>query len=597
MMTEGEKFCPGCGAPAIPISPFTARPGLAGALPSLPPRYPVLRFLGRGGMGRVFLCQDAELDVEVAVKVLPVELASDADALEQVRREARAAAKIRGCPGILALYGFERHGDTSFLVMEYAAGGSLSDRLRREGALPEEECRRLGAGIADALGFAHGKKVLHRDVKPANVLLDGDGLPKVADFGLAKVLADASSRLSLSAVAGTPAYMAPETLLRRKVDGRADLHSLGCLLYEIATGRLPFEGSIPEVALAKASPGAEAPDPRELRPDLSEGFAAAVRTLLAPDPEARFPDAASCAAALREAGPIPAAPPAAATDAPASTEGELGTVVADPFLGARISDCDLLEKIGEGSSGAVYRARDARLHRVVAMKVLFPWFARDQAAVDRFVKEAISAAQLNHPNIVAIHKIGKDVERDVHYVIQEMPEGRTLAERVVEDGPFSPSDAVGVALQVCSALAAAHDRGLVHGNLKPENILVDSRNGAKVTDFALTRASPSSRLAGKYASCIAPEQVEGGAVDPRTDIYALGVTLYYALAGESPFDDGSAFGHFQAILAGTPIPLEAKRPGLPAPVLAAVRRMMARRPEDRFATCLEARRALLEWRP
>jgi serine/threonine-protein kinase len=260
-------------------------------------------------MGRVFLCRDTRLEVDVAVKVLPPEVSSDEEALAQIEREARAAAKFRGCAGILSLLGFEQHGDTWFLVMEFAAGGSLYDRLKKEGRLSEEECRRIGAEVAEALDFAHKERVLHRDIKPANILLSSDGRAKVADFGIAKVLSDASSKMSMMTMAGTPIYMPPEVILQQKVDHRGDLYSLGCMLFEMATGQRPFSGSYTEVAMAKTVPGMPLPDAKALRPDLSDGFLAILACLLAADPDARFQDGASAAAALRgKAPPPPLAP-------------------------------------------------------------------------------------------------------------------------------------------------------------------------------------------------------------------------------------------------------------------------------------------------
>jgi formylglycine-generating enzyme required for sulfatase activity len=306
----GARYCTACGTPASkpshPSAPTTGSKG--GAPPSLPQRYEVVRFLGRGGMGRVFLCHDSILDVDVAVKVLPAEVAHDEEALGQIGREAKAAAKFRDCPGILSLYGFEQFGETWFLVMEFAGGGSIHESLKKEGALPEAECRRLGAEVAEALAFAHERGVLHRDIKPANVLLDGEGRAKVADFGIAKVMSDASSRRSMVTVAGTPVYMAPEIVLQQKVDGRADLYSLGCMLFEMAAGRRPFEGSYTEIAMIKTVGGSGPPAPRKVNPAISEGYAAIVMRLLQPDPEARFPDGRAVAAALRGSVPPPAIP-------------------------------------------------------------------------------------------------------------------------------------------------------------------------------------------------------------------------------------------------------------------------------------------------
>ena len=301
---EGAERCPGCGTAAPP----PAGDGAAGPPPDLPPRYRVERFLGRGAMGRVFLCRDVALDVEVAVKVLPSDLASDPEAVEQVRGEARIAARLRDGPGILPLHGFESHGGTWFLVEEYAPGGTLQDLLKTRGPLPEAEVRRIGAEVAEALAFAHAARVLHRDVKPSNVLLDARGRARLADFGLAKAIAEASSRRSGSSVAGTPTYMAPETMWDGKADERSDLYGLGCLLFECATGGRPFEGVYHEIARAKTA-AAEVPDPRVRSPALSAGFADLVRRLLASDPAARPASAADAAAALRE-GAAPPAPPA-----------------------------------------------------------------------------------------------------------------------------------------------------------------------------------------------------------------------------------------------------------------------------------------------
>lgn len=301
--SEG-KFCPGCGSEATTRFRDAVHTDGSGPRPALPPRYRIEKFLGRGGMGRVFLCRDLTLDVDIALKVLPAEFAADDEALGMMRREARAAARFRECGGILSLYGFEQFEDTFFLVMEYAAGGALDETLRADGRMSVPECRRIGTAVAEALQFAHAQGVLHRDIKPANVLLDGDGNPKVADFGIAKVLSDASSKQSHMTVAGTPTYMAPEIILREKVDRRADLYSLGCMLYEMSTGQRPFKGTYVEIAMMKTAPGVAAPDPRDVVPDLPDDFVAVVRRLLDRNPEQRFATAAECASAL--AGETPA---------------------------------------------------------------------------------------------------------------------------------------------------------------------------------------------------------------------------------------------------------------------------------------------------
>jgi hypothetical protein len=325
-----DPACPHCGAEA----PRPAgSPSAPDSPPDLPSRYDVKLLLGWGGMGRVFLCRDTTLDVDVAVKVLRPDIASDERKVKRIESEAKVAARLRGLPGILGLYGFEGHGATRYIVMEYAAGGSVFQRVRDQGKLPESGCRRIGAEVAEALAAAHERGVLHRDIKPANILLDISGKSKVADFGLAHVVPQAYGEASRAPREGTPVYMPPEAFGEGGVDGRSDLYSLGALLYEMATGTPPFRGSVREIAAAKSARGAEPPDPRALQPKLTPEFAAVVRRLMEPDPARRFPDAASAAAALRAtvevAKEAPAPPP---VPNPVAPRGRGAPDVAVPVL-------------------------------------------------------------------------------------------------------------------------------------------------------------------------------------------------------------------------------------------------------------------------
>jgi serine/threonine protein kinase/formylglycine-generating enzyme required for sulfatase activity len=291
--------------------PGGAAPGSA-ADAGLPARYEVRSFLGQGGMGRVYLCRDSELDVIVAVKVLASHLAADPTALEQIRAEARAVAKFRGCANILSLYSFEQYQGSWYLVMEFAAGGALDDRLKRDGKMPEAECRRLGAEVAEALHYAHRHRVLHRDIKPANILLDASGRAKVADFGIAKILQGEQQSTSTLSISGTPVYMPPEAVLRGPLDARSDLYSLGCMLYEMATGKRPYKGTPLEIFMSKTSEGTRVPDPRQIAPEVSADYAAIVGKASAPSPGDRYADGAALAKALR-AGLPPEAEESAST--------------------------------------------------------------------------------------------------------------------------------------------------------------------------------------------------------------------------------------------------------------------------------------------
>jgi predicted Ser/Thr protein kinase len=263
----------------------------------------VVRLLGRGGMGAVYLAHETGLDREVAIKVLPPERASTEADRERFRREARTAARLSH-PNIVPLHAFGEHEDTAYYVMGYVRGESLATRLRREGPLPEDEARRILVAVADALQYAHTQGVVHRDVKPDNVLLEeGTGRPLLTDFGIARAEHPGGTLTVTGAIVGTPDFMSPEQAAGRPEVGPAsDVYSLGVTAYALLSGRLPFEVATPGEALARRL--VEDPTPlRSAVPQLPEPTAAAVMRCLARDPARRWPDAASFARALAPPDP------------------------------------------------------------------------------------------------------------------------------------------------------------------------------------------------------------------------------------------------------------------------------------------------------
>ena len=253
-------------------------------------QYDIVRLLGRGGMGAVYLAREKALERAVAIKVLPPETATDADTRERFRREARTAAKLTH-PNIVPLHTFGDVEGMLYFVMGYVKGESLAERMRREGKLPEEDVRRILAEVADALHYAHKQGVIHRDIKPDNILLEDEtGRPMLTDFGVAKARASGATLTEAGAVVGTPHYMSPEQASgARDIDGRSDIYSLGVMGYAMLSGRLPFEGeSFQDVIVQHVT---RAPAPLSaLVPDAPADLVEAVTRCLAKAPGQRWAD-------------------------------------------------------------------------------------------------------------------------------------------------------------------------------------------------------------------------------------------------------------------------------------------------------------------
>jgi serine/threonine protein kinase/beta-lactam-binding protein with PASTA domain len=262
-------------------------------------RYELHRRIGRGGMAEVSLARDQLLDRPVAIKVLFPEFATDPAFVERFRREATAAANLNH-PNIVGVYDWGEAEGTYFIVMEYVDGRSLSQILRAEGPLHPDRVADVGADVAAALGFAHRNGVVHRDVKPGNVLVDQSGLVKVADFGIARAItATTDDNLTqVGTVMGTATYFSPEQARGDPVDPRSDIYSLGCVLYELVVGRPPFSGESPVAIAYKQVHEAPVP-PRQVNSAVPPALEAIILKCLAKNPANRYPSAEDLRADLR----------------------------------------------------------------------------------------------------------------------------------------------------------------------------------------------------------------------------------------------------------------------------------------------------------
>lgn len=259
----------------------------------------------------------------------------------------------------------------------------------------------------------------------------------------------------------------------------------------------------------------------------------------------------------------------------------------------RIAQFRIVEKIGRGGMGIVYRAEDEKLGRVVALKVLPEDFDDDPSRKRRFMREARLAASLAHPNVAAVHEVGEADGRI--YIAMELVEGRTLR-RVLDGGPLAIAEALRIARETARGVAPAHARGIAHRDLKPDNVMVSEGGAVKVLDFGLAKPVDVDRAKVETASFtqegrilgtpgyMSPEQATGRAVDVRTDVFSLGVMLYEMLTGKRPFEGDTSMEILMATSRDRYVPVAKIAPKVAPAVIAVVDRCLAKNPEDRYAS-------------
>jgi serine/threonine protein kinase len=335
------RFCSNCGTPSGEVAhlcPPDPTDELRQRLErTLAGRYQITKLLGRGGMAVVFLAQDLTLERQVAIKVLPPDMAHDTKLVPRFQQEAKTAAKLDH-PNIIPIYRVESEGGLDYFVMKYVTGQSL-DQLLEQGPLSIEQARRVLREAALALGHAHKRGIVHRDVKPANIMLEADGRVILTDFGISKALEGATALTGTGTIIGTPHYMAPEQAKGHEVDGRADQYALAIVGHQILTGKQPFDGSSHSILYKHVFE----PPPRifEARPDAPADLCAALDRALNKEPDKRFANMEEFAAALSgdRTGPrtvvsAPVKPLARTASTPRATPGRPARIVRRSLIAA-----------------------------------------------------------------------------------------------------------------------------------------------------------------------------------------------------------------------------------------------------------------------
>ncbi len=546
--------------------------------------FKIERVIGRGGMATVYFGHDVQLHRPVAIKIIDARYRDHPAYIDRFLRESRVVATWRHEHIVQIYYAGDEDG-LYYFVMEYIDGGDLGVYLAQHGTdrapVPLAEVLRIGDAVAQALDYAHAQGVIHRDVKPANVLLARDGRVVLTDFGLALDV----NQGSLGEVFGSSLYIAPEQA-RRSADAvpQSDLYALGVILYQMLTGALPFNDPSPtSVALQHMT--VAPPPPRQLNPALNLDTEAVLLKALSKSPAERYPTGRALMTALESALGVSASI-LSQTQLSKTTRLARGD---ESLLGWQLDEYRLDAVLGHGGMARIYRGLDVQLNRYAAIKVIDTPFRADADYSARFKREAQAIAQLDHPNIVRLFRYGEAA--GLLYMAMQYMEGADLhavsAERRKRGERLPPDRISSIVREIGAALDYAHAKGVIHRDVKPSNIIINTDGHAVLTDFGLALLTETGSRGEIFGSpyYIAPEQAMSSAsVTPQSDLYSVGVIVYELVTGRVPFEADSPLDIAMLHMTEPPLSPRAIEPGISAALDAAILKALAKDPADRYAS-------------
>lgn len=537
--------------------------------------YRIYDAIGHSSTSTVYLAKDLERNQVVALKVIHPELAGEGQFARRFRREAELLSRLDSSHAVKVLdYGSDEGVD--FIVLEYVEGRTLSQILDEDGTLEVERALSLARQIAQGLAHADEAGIVHRDIRPANIMIEPSGLVKIMDFGIAR--GAELSRLTATGILGSPHYLSPEQAEGREVDIRSDIYSLGITLFEMLTGRPPYEADHAVNIILKhlQEPVPSLREFEEIPGEVEE----LVKRCLAKDPKERFQTPVELIEALD--GTL------------VGTEGETSSGIEVTLVGHTLGQYQMIERIGRGGMAIVYRAYQPPLDRYVAVKVLPAYLAHDPNFATRFQREAKAIAKLNHPHILSVHDFGQ--EGELNYIVMRYVEGGTLKEMLGQ--PLALNQVVDIIAQIGDALDYAHQQGIIHRDIKPTNVLMDRGRWALLSDFGLAKMTADTAQITRTGmgmgtpAYMSPEQAQGQEVDERSDIYSLGIMLFEMLTGQVPFDADTPLAVLVKHLSA-PLPMPRKmNPNIPEPIEQVILKATAKASEDRYQRVSEMMDAL-----
>ncbi len=554
-------------------------------------RYEILALLAEGGMGAVYRARRTLLGDEVAIKIVRGEHGGSGSR-DRFFRESRASARLRH-PYIVSILDFNVDDeDHPFLVMELLNGPSLKDEVASKGRMTLAEVQAIVPSLCTALQFAHDLGIVHRDLKPANIVAHefspGQRVYKIVDFGLANLRDTEETRLTgPHEFLGTIAYASPEQLTGAAVDSRSDVYSLGAVVYEMLTGRVPFGGP-DAMAMLTAHLSGAVPKVSETIADVPAWVDIAVSRALAKDPADRWATIADFGHALL-----------------AGDGGSTTAIHTAPSQGGLMSTYDLGERIGRGRlDSVVYKGTHRALGHPVAIRLLRRDTQRNwEGARARFMREAQSL-QVAHPSIIQVRDYGE--ESDFVYLVTDYIVGQSLREVMTAAGPMPWPRLSRLLSQLVEATRMLHRRkGLLCG-VSPdimrvttdddgERLLISSAGVWQAQDLLATLKDDTLRgvaLADAELHYTAPELMTGRNADVRSDVFTMGVLAYEMATATLPYDGASMPDLLGNMLRGEPAAPRTLQPTMPASASAALLRALRPTPNDRFATAQEFGAAL-----
>ena len=558
-------------------------------------------------LGGAYLGKHLGLDVPVIVRVLRPSVKAVLKDFSKFLEETRRFSAIRHSHivGVLDVGEFQDH---AFMVLEYVSGVPLLERIKSR-PLTEAQALALLIPIAEGLAELWRNGLVHRGVSPHIIFIQQDGTAKLDLTVLRKIGSEPQIKAVLAP--NYAPYWSPEENRGEAVDQSSDMWSFGATLYHAVTGKTPYPlnaGGAPNDSDMLADPIPA----RQANPAVREPIEQLLMRLLSRNSEDRFASADSFLSALYGIqAQVTGRPPSSKTILMTDAEKTDAAAASPAPLGpnAMIGNCKIVRKIGAGAFGVVFLARHKVLDLDVAVKVLpveSAW--RDPNFVDMFLREARTAARIRHRNVIGIYEAGKQDMQ--HYIIMELAPGGTVLEKMLAYGGKLPSAMVQrILLEAARGLAAAEQLGIVHRDIKPDNLMFSADGEIKIADLGLAKRlippnvtetiraslaadqlsmkSDPGMLAGTPAY-MAPEiAVEPDKIDTRADLYSLGITGFHMLTGKLPYSGKSPMEVIMKHVLDAPVNPRETDPAIPADLAAVILRLMQKKPDQRFQSAAE----------